>query len=57
MFRRAVPAPADGACGISEAKLLTAVKIRFTAEVVRADSTGSPMWATCNSAGKFWLVS
>jgi len=57
VFRRAVRADADGACGISEAKLLTVVKIKFTAAVIRADSAGSPMWAACNSAGKFWLVS
>ena len=57
MFRRAVFAVADCEGGISEAKLLTLVRIRFTAAVIRAESAGSLMRAAWRSAGKLWFVS
>ncbi len=57
VLRREVFAETDDGCGISEAKLLMLVRIRFTAAVIRAESAGSLMWAACRSAGRFWFVS
>jgi hypothetical protein len=55
VFCRAVLGVTVGVCGISEAKLLTVVRIRFTAAVIRAESAASLMWAACNSAGKLLI--
>jgi hypothetical protein len=55
-FCHAVLGVEDVGCGMSEAKLLTVVRMRFTAAAIRVESAGSLMWAACNSARKFWLV-
>src|SRR5581483_751475 len=44
-------------CGINAAKLLTVVRIRFTAAVIRAERVGLEICADCSTAGKFWLRS
>jgi hypothetical protein len=41
-------------CGISAAKLATVVRIRLTPAATRAERTGSPMYAACKRAGRFW---
>ena len=43
-------------CGISAAKLATVVRIRLT-PADRAERTGSPMYAACKRAGRFWSTS
>jgi len=48
----------DGAAvsGIKEAKLVTVVRIKFTAAVIRADKVASLICATVSKAGKFVLM-
>ncbi len=57
MVRALCEVGAKEVCGISAAKLLTVVRIRLTAAVIRAESIGFPMCADCSSAGRFWLRS
>ena len=42
-------------CGMSAAKLLTVVRMRFTAAEIRADNSEFEMCADSKSAGRFWL--
>ena len=44
-------------CGISTAKLLIVVRIKFTAAITRAESVGFEMCADSSSAARFWLRS
>lgn len=57
VFCRATFRDVDEGWGISEAKLLTLVRIRLTAAVIRAESAGSLIWAACKSAGNSRFVS